>query len=177
MVFERELDRRKALLDIAHYCTEIAPTDVEAHVDATRVVFARYEVWGRQDAHVGHIPQVHRAAVGRADEQIADTAQAIARPGRTPHHHIVHFSVPVNVTDFGARYQCGRRPAHIARFESIVLGLGEVHLDLHLWLLDLELRMDISGTVDLREGPSHLFGLAAEDAQVGAVDADNDIVA
>ncbi len=161
VVPERELDPLEALFDVTHHGAEIAPARVEAHVDATRVVFAHYQVRSRQDAHVGHIPQAHLAATGRVDEQLANTGQAGARLGSAPHHHIVHLPVPVNVADFVARHQYARRPADIARFEPIALGFGEVHLDLHVWHVNLELRMHISGTVDLREGPSHLLGLAA----------------
>ena len=160
MVLERELDPLEALLDIVRYGPEITPAHVEAHVDATRVVFARYQVRRRQDARVGHIPQAHLAAVGRAQEQIADIGQVLARIRRAPHHHIVHLPVPVNVADFSARNKCRSRPAYIARFKSIALGLGEVHLNFHVWHVNLDLRVHINGTVDLREGPLQLLGLA-----------------
>ena len=164
-------------MNIVQHGAGIAPTHVKANVDATRDSFMMDHVLGRQDAHVGYIPQAHVAAVGRVEEQIADTGQALARFGRAPYHHIEHLLSLKEATSCNACYQCGCQPAHIARFKSIALGLGEVHLDLHLRHVNLEFRVHISGTVDLREGSPHLLGLAMQDAQIGAEDADNDIIA
>src|SRR5947209_11446096 len=88
VVPERELDPLEALFDVAHYRAEIAPVRIEAHVNATRVVFAHYQVRGRQDADVGHISQAHLVTIGCVDEQLTDTGQAVARLGRSPHHYI-----------------------------------------------------------------------------------------
>src|SRR6266496_5119518 len=118
---------------------------------STRRGFMLDEVRGRHDAHVGHIPQAHLAAVGRIDEQITDTAQTVARLWRTPHDHLEHLLLLEETPGFNAGYQRRCRPADITRFESIALSLGKVHLDIHLWLFDLQLRMHINGTVDRSE--------------------------
>src|SRR5207245_10073651 len=84
---------------------------------------------------------------------------------------------PVRVAGVSARTEWRSRAAYIARFKSIALGRGEVHLNLHVWHVNLDLRVHINGTVDLREGPLHLLGLASQNVQIGAEDADYDIIA
>src|SRR6266496_4040980 len=101
----------------------------------------------------------------------------MARLGRAPYHHLENLLLLEEATSFNTSHQRGCLPAHIAWFESIALGLGKVDLDVHLWLLDLQLRMHINGTVNLRERVPHLLGLTAQDAQVGAGDTHDDIVA
>src|SRR5207253_5513805 len=108
-----------------------------AYVDATRDGFMLYDVRGRCDAHGGHIPQAHLAATGRVDEKITDTGQVLARLGRASHYHLEHLLILEEATCFNASHQDGRRPTDIAWCESIALGLGQIHRDVHLWLLDL----------------------------------------
>src|SRR5262249_35170198 len=149
-----------------------APAHVEAHVDATRDGFMLYEVRGRRDAHRGYIPQAHVAAVRRVDEKITDTAQALARLGRTPHYHLEHLLILEEAAGFNPCHQGGGGSTDIARLDAIALGLGEVYLNVHLWLVDLGLRMHISNTGDLRDGLPHLLGLAPQNVQLDAEDAD-----
>ncbi len=119
------------------------PSHFGADVDAPRVVFTIDDVLRRRDAHVGHIAQPHVPAVGRVDQQVANAAQAVARLRRAPHVHVVGLAVPEDVADFFARQQGRRRPAHVAGFEAIALGRREIHLDLHLGHLGLELHVQI----------------------------------
>ena len=65
--------------------------DLGAHVDAARVVFPVDHALRRPDAHVGDVAQPHVPAIGRVDQQIADTGQSCAawracstRSRRTP---------------------------------------------------------------------------------------------
>src|SRR5689334_9178354 len=109
MELQGEPDRLEALFHIAQYGTTITSTHIETYINAARDSIVSYQVGSRQDAHIGHVPQAHLAAVGCVDEQVANTGQAVARLGRAQHHYIVHFLVPVYVAALNARYKCGRR--------------------------------------------------------------------
>src|SRR5262249_13110564 len=106
-VLEREFERREALFDIVCHSLGIAPAHVEAHVDATRDGLLTYDVRARRDADRGSIPEAHGAAVRRVDEQITDTAQALARLGRTPHYHLEHLLILEEAAGFNACHQGG----------------------------------------------------------------------
>src|SRR5262249_11271524 len=71
----------------------------------------------------------------------------------------------------------GRYPADIAWLESVTFGFVEVYLDLNVRHIHLELCMHIRGPIDLGKGPLHLRSFAAQDFEIGAVEADHDIVA
>src|SRR5204862_6750370 len=63
------------------------------------------------------------------------------------------------------------------RFESVALGLGEIHLDLYVWHVNLQLRMYINRPLDLRESLLYLLGFTAQNTQIGSEDAHDDLIA
>ena len=95
--------------------------------------------------------QLHVPPVGRVDLHLADVAQAVARCRRAAHVHVVGLAVPEDVADLFAREHGRRRPAHVAGFESVPLGLGEVDLDLDLRHVGLELDVLLDDAVDSAE--------------------------
>ncbi len=150
MVANWELDFTEGAFDLGHRAAQITSGQVSLDVNPAGQIFSIDGVRNRHHADIGHLRQGHLPAAGRlkVNRQPAKTGQAIAVVGRAPDIDIVGPVVGVNVARFFAGHHIGRRPTNIARFESILVGPDQVHLNFHLGYVYQKLHMLISETLD-----------------------------
>jgi hypothetical protein len=135
-------------------------------VDAPRNVDVPYDRWSGADPHVRHIAQRDLFAPRGVDREVLDAGEVVADLRRSPHNDVEHLLIVEEAADLHARQEGGRRPAHVARHDTVARRLIEVDLDLERRLLGLGGDARALDPVDPGENLPHLVGLAAKDPEV-----------
>src|SRR5215211_9193269 len=174
VVLTRQLDSRNGILHGAHGGAEIASLHVGADVDPARLIHALYGVGGRREANVCQLLQRDLFTPGRVDRKLAQAGDAVAGLWDAPDVHVVGLATTKDVADFLAGDQRGRLPTHVARLDAVVLRRGEVHLDLRVWKVLLEVGVGVDEAGDVLHLLRDLIRLGVKHVEVGAIDAHDD---
>ena len=177
VVFARELDRGQRRLDVGDDRADVPPAHTRGDVDVARDGVMLDDVRFGTIRTSATSPRRTWSPLGVSMRSSRTLVQAVARLGHADHHHLEDLLFFEEVADLDARQQGGGRAADVARLEPVLLGRGQVDLDLDLRLLDLEVDAGVDDAVGLRHDLPNLLRLVAEDLQVLAVDAHDDGVA
>src|ERR671920_46072 len=126
MVFEREFGVREAIFDVGGHGAEAAAADVGFDVDVALGGVTFDDGWRGLDAHVCHLVQAYVTAARRVDQHVAHALHALAHVGYALHDYLEHLLLAEDVADSDTLQQHGRRPADVARLDSIGFRPGEV---------------------------------------------------
>ena len=176
VVLKRERDLLDAARHLARDTGHVTIGDIGPHIHPPRHALAPDHVLRRHGADIGHVRQPHLAALGCIEQHVADVADIGAHLGLAQHHHVKHLLVLEQRTHLDARHQGGRSAPHITRLQAMGEGLFQINLHFDGGLLLQRFDTRVRDALDLGQQRTHLFGLAAHDLLVVAVDAHADAV-
>ncbi len=170
---EREVDRIQGLFHIRCHGAQVAPLHIQGHIDLAGLALAFDHVRHGANAHIGHICQADTFAAGGVDQQILNVRQAVTRFRDAPHIHIIGLAVEEDIANLFALQQEGCRTADIARFQAILLGLCQIHLNLYLRCLHVELFLQVRDAGDTLHRGEHFLCFTLQGMQILTVNADH----
>ena len=162
---------REAIFDVGGHGVEAAAADVGFDVDVALGGVAPDDGRRGLDAHVGHLFQSYVTAARRVDQQVAHALHALAHVGHALHDDLEHLLLAEDVADHDTLQQHGRRPADVARLDTIRFRSCEVRLDREDRLFWHGLDTRVEDAVDRAHDVSHVVRLAAQSVEVLTVDA------